>query len=543
MSIGSYLVARAARLGPARFRVTHKRNIRVKMRDGLALETDLFVPRNGVRSPTILMRVPYGVSNFAPVAEIYAERGYTAVLQGVRGTGKSDGEFDPLSHERDDGLDTLAWIKAQPWYDGRIGLSGPSYLGYAQWAICDALPRSAAMSVKVTSAEFRSVVFPGGTFNLALMFGWMQVMEGLRNPLRMMRRMSSGGIEKRSLRASMRLPLIDADKRMTGRTIPFWARWLSDSIGDDAFWEPLDHTHRIGPRTPPTSFVTGWYDFMLDQLLRDYEALADAGVRTRLTIGPWAHVSEELQLESIRDTLSWMNAELLADLGGLNPRPVRLFIGGSDEWHEFDTFPPGQPDTQIWHLHPAKVLSQRPVKASEPDRYRFDPKKPTPSVGGAMFAFSGAGPVNQEKLESRNDVLVYTSEPLVADLVIIGNVRATIYARASLPNADLFVRLSDVDEKGVSINVCDGIIRKSAADPAVPDDIWKLNFKLHATAHRFRRDHRLRLVVASGAHPRFARNTGTDEPFGTATTLLPVDMEIFHDPARPSAIHLPVFEV
>lgn len=227
MSIGSYLVARAARLGPARFRVTHKRNIRVKMRDGLALETDLFVPRNGVRSPTILMRVPYGVSNFAPVAEIYAERGFTAVLQGVRGTGKSDGEFDPLSHERDDGLDTLDWIKAQPWYDGRIGLSGPSYLGYAQWAISDALPRHAAMSVKVTSAEFRSVVFPGGTFNLALLFGWMQVMEGLRNPLRMMRRMSSGGIEKRSLRASMRLPLIDADKRMTGRTIPFWKRWLS----------------------------------------------------------------------------------------------------------------------------------------------------------------------------------------------------------------------------------------------------------------------------------------------------------------------------
>jgi len=544
MSLGSYFLARAAALPKARFRTLRTRAIRVPMRDGLTLETELFVPRNGVRAPTILMRVPYGLHGFSTVAEIYAERGYNTVIQACRGTGKSEGEFDPLIHERDDGLDTLAWIKAQPWFDGRLGLSGPSYLGYAQWAISDALPKTSAMSVKVTSAEFRSIVFPGGSFSLTLMFGWMQVIEGLRrDPLRAARRMGSGDIERRSLRASMKLPLIDADKRMTGHVIPFWKRWLGNSIGNPEFWEPLDHTHRIGARTPPTSFVSGWQDFMLDQLLRDYETLADAGQRTRLTIGPWTHVSEELQFESIRDTLVWMNAELLGDLSGLHHMPIRLYIGGREEWHSFLTYPPGVPDTQIWHLHPDKVLSQRPVKTSEPDRYKYDPRNPTPSIGGAMFAFGGAGQVNQAKLEKRNDVLTYTSEPLFSDLTILGNVRATIYARASLPNADLFVRLCDVDEKGVSINICDGIIRKTSADPAVPDDIWKLTLKLHATAHCFKRDHRLRLIVASGAHPRFARNTGTDEPFGTATTLLPVDVEIFHDPARPSAIHLPVFEL
>lgn len=112
-----------------------------------------------------------------------------------------------------------------------------------------------------------------------------------------------------------------------------------------------------------------------------------------------------------------------------------------------------------------------------------------------------------------------------------------------MPNADFFVRLSDVDETGISTNICDGFIRKSSADPAVPDDIWKLNFRLHATAHRFRSNHRLRVIVASGAHPRYARNTGTNEPLATASTLLPVDIEIFHDPLRPTAVHLPVYEV
>jgi putative CocE/NonD family hydrolase len=228
--------------------------------------------------------------------------------------------------------------------------------------------------------------------------------------------------------------------------------------------------------------------------------------------------------------------------GGLPEKPVLLHISGRDEWRAFDAYPPGPPDTQIWHLHPEGVLSQRPVKASPPDAYIYDPRDPTPNLGGAIFAFSGAGPVDQAPLENRSDVLVFTSEPLVSAITVIGNVRVTLYARATLTNADLFLKLCDVDPAGRSINICDGIIRKSSADPAMPDDIWKLNIKLHATAHAFKRGHRLRVLVASGAHPRYARNTGSDEPFGTATQLLETQIEIFHDPARPSAIQLPVYD-
>jgi uncharacterized protein len=514
------------------------------MLDGVLLDTELFEPRNGVRSPTILMRVPYGLRGFSTVAELYAERGYNAVVQACRGTGKSEGDFDPLSREREDGLATLAWIKAQPWFDGRIGLSGPSYLGYAQWAISDALPKQAALSMKVSSAEFKSIVFPGGGFALGLWLGWIQVIEGLRHsPLRLARGMRSGAIERRTLKASMKLPLVDADIRAVGHEVGFWKRWLTASIAESSFWEPLDHTHRLGIRTPPTSFVSGWHDFMLDQLLRDYETLTDAGRSTRLTVGPWFHVSEELQMESIRDTLSWMDLQLFGSRAPSETKPVRLHIGGLDEWREYDAYPPAVPDIQIWHLHPDKLLSPRPVHAVAPDRYTYDPRDPTPNVGGAVFAFIGAGPVNQASLENRSDVLVYSSQPLFNDLTVIGNVTALIFARASLINADLFVKLCDVDEKGISTNVCDGYVRKSAADPAVPDNIWKLNLKLHATAYCFRREHRIRVVIASGAHPRYARNTGTDEPFGTATALVPVEMEIFHDPGHPSAIHLPVSDL
>ncbi len=523
-------------------RVRRTRGLTVTAEDGVALATEHYGPRAkaGVTFPTLLMRVPYGLRGFAAVAEAYAERGFNVVLQACRGTGPSGGEFDPLNNERADGLATLAWIRQQPWYDGRVGLSGPSYLGYATWAISDALPKASAICTKVTSAEFRSVLFPGGAFHLGLVLSWLQTVEGIRrNTLRFGFHMIAGGIDRRTLKASMKLPLRDADRRTIGHTVPFWQRWSGPDITQDSFWEPVDHTHRITARTPPNHFVSGWYDFMIDQLLRDYRTMVEAGHTPYLTIGPWVHVSPELQVVSMRETITWMRAHLCGDRDGLREKPVRLHISGRNEWREYDTFPtPG--DDQIWHLHPDKVLSPRPVRNSEPDRYRYDPAKPTPNLGGAIFAFHGAGPVDQKPLEERPDVLSYTSEPLFSDVTIIGSVRVTLFARASLPNADFFVRLCDVDENGTSINICDGIVRVTSSAPAVPDDIWRLNIRLHATAHCFLREHRLRLQVSSGAHPRYARNTGTDEPLGTATKLVAADIEIFHDPLHPSVVILPV---
>jgi putative CocE/NonD family hydrolase len=146
-----------------------------------------------------------------------------------------------------------------------------------------------------------------------------------------------------------------------------------------------------------------------------------------------------------------------------------------------------------------------------------------------MFAFTGAGPVDNAPRENRADVLSYTSEPLAADLTIIGQTQVTLHARASVPHVDFFLRLCDVGPGGVSINICDGLIRVTPATPTEPDGSWRLEFTLHAAAHSFRAGHKLRLQVSSGAHPRYARNLGTDEPVGTATTMVANDVEIFHE--------------
>src|SRR5690606_35012612 len=180
VSLSSLYLSWVEDLPPRLHRVKKPRTRGISMDDGVVLKPDHYAPKSAAPHPTILMRLPYGRRGFGPIAEAYAERGFHVVLQACRGTEKSGGEFDPFANERADGLATLRWIAAQPWYDGRIGLSGPSYLGYAQWAICDALPPIAAMATKVTTANFRPVVFPAGAFHLGLWLSWVQVIDGLR---------------------------------------------------------------------------------------------------------------------------------------------------------------------------------------------------------------------------------------------------------------------------------------------------------------------------------------------------------------------------
>lgn len=540
MGLASLYLAWVEDLPPRLNGVTKTRGLSLTMDDGVILKTDHYAPRADGPHPTILMRLPYGRRGFSAICEAYAERGFHVVIQACRGTERSGGEFDPFANERADGLTTLRWIKEQPWFDGRIGLTGPSYLGYAQWAISDALPPVAAMATKVTTSNFRPVVFPSGAFHLNLWLSWVQVIEGLRSrPLATAARMFSGDIERRTDRAAATLPLIEADKTAVGHKIGFWRHWFTHAIGNDDFWKEIDHSHRLSKTTPPVHFISGWYDFMLDPLLADYQRLVELGHQPYLTIGTWFHIAEELQRDNLRETLLWMRAKLLGDTTGLRKNPVRIHISGVNEWHEFDHYPPGPPSPLNLSIAANRQLLEG-TSGTGSDQYRYAPNDPTPNLGGAIFAFTGAGAQDNASLEGRADVLTYTGPVLLKPLTIIGQCQVRLRARATLPHADFFVRLSDVDPNGVSTNICDGLLRVTPDTTTKPDGSWSLAVPLHATAHSFRAGHRLRLLIASGAHPRYARNPGTGEPISTATTLLANDIEILHEG---SGITLPTYEL
>jgi putative CocE/NonD family hydrolase len=546
LAIGAWLALSLAiryRLGPATHTVTRHRHIRLTMPDGVDLMTDHYAPDGFGPHPTLLMRLPYGRDGFANIATAYARRGFNVIVQACRGTENSGGEFNPLVNERADGLATIEWLKQQPWYDGRLGLTGPSYLGYAAWAISDA-PEIKALAIKVSSAEFRSVVFPSGAFHLGLWLSWLQTIEALRgSPFRVLIRMMTGDIERRTKRASFTLPLVEADIAAVGRRVPFWRDWFDTAIEDGPFWQAMDHRPRLTATTPPVHLMSGWYDFMIDQLLRDYQALVAAGQRPYLTVSTSTHITGGHEADNPPATLAWMRAELLGDRSGLREKPVAIEISGLRQWREYDSFPPGKPRLETRYLLPDGGLSTAPALPSRPSRYRYDPADPTPNLGGAIFAFTGAGPVWQRPLEARADVLTFTSAPLGDPLTIIGNATARVFLRTSIPHADLLVRLCDVNRPGVSINICDAFVRLTPDTPRNNDGVVEIELRLHATAHCFLVGHRLRVQISSGAHPRYARNTGTGEPVGETTTLVACDVEILHDIKHQTAIVLPSYHL
>jgi putative CocE/NonD family hydrolase len=204
---------------------------------------------------------------------------------------------------------------------------------------------------------------------------------------------------------------------------------------------------------------------------------------------------------------------------------------GRSDWRALESWPP-RTTLVAWHLQPGGGLAPAAAPASEPDRFRYDPADPTPAVGGTSLS-SNSGPHDNRRLERRADVLAYTSEPLRDALEVIGPVQAELHLESSTEHFDVFARLCDVDPRGRSTNICDGILRcgPGSAQP-VRVDLWP-------TAYHFSAGHRIRLQVSGGSHPRFARNLGTGEPLATGTALSVSQRTVFHDPRRPSRLLLP----
>jgi len=563
------LLARLFKLPPPRYGVRVQRDIPVAMPDGVHLLTDHYSPklpgsdfgRPDGNFPTILIRTPYGRGREVALgggyalselpAQRFAERGYHVVVQGARGCFDSEGEFSPHVNEAADGQATADWIRQQPWFNGRLGTWGPSYLGYMQWATAAGAPADpSAMVVMVASAENYTVSHPDGAFGLETRLRWSQGIHSQnrlhRLPLReKVAHRFSGGEKRRLLAAFAHLPLFEADTVAAGEPIPFYRDILTHGQPDGAFWTERDHRHAVAQVAAPVHLIGGWYDYYLRGLLRDYAVLKAAGRQPRLTIGPWHHAHPGGLMAGLREGLAWFDMHLKGHGRPAGTRPVRLYVMGAGEWRELDDFPPPARSTR-YYLHPeSKLAAKLPPAGSPPDRYRYDPADPTPALGGALLDLRGAGPQDNSPLEARTDVLCYTSAPLEQDLEVIGPVRLELYARSTQPHTDFFGRLCDVAPDGRSTNICDGLLR---IDPSQPEGrpttssghCLRLEIDMWATAHRFRPGHRLRLQVSSGAHPRWSRNLGTGEPLATGVSMCFSDQTIFHNAARPSALVLPV---
>jgi putative CocE/NonD family hydrolase len=553
------VVARLLRLPPARFEVGVERDIPVTMPDGAVLMTDRYWPLAPAPYPTVLIRTPYGRGLEAPgfnglgmivAAQAFASRGFAVVVQTVRGRFDSDGVFDPRVNEPDDGRATMAWIAEQPWFGGALGLWGQSYLGFAQWAIAaDAPPYLKAIVPSFTGATAAPRYHPNLPFALRSTLEWLHVLQdddgALSGPrwraaLRSSRRLNPRVLEQALARAVHHLPLTETDAKVVGKPVPFYQDMLTHRPPADPYWMARDFSAGLPRVGAAISLIAGWYDLFLQDELADYAALRTAGKSPDLTIGPWTHTSFDGLVVTLREGIRWFELHLQGKGSRVRERPVRLYLMGANEWRDYAGWPPPGRE-RSYYLHAGGELTLGvPAADGPPDTYIYDPSDPTPAAGGPVL-MPPNGPMDNRPLEARADVLSYTSGPLPADLDVIGPVRLTLYVRSSAATTDFFGRLCDVHPDGRSINICDGLVRvMPGVGERQPDGSLRIEIDMWATAQRFKRGHRLRLLVASAQHPRWARNLNTGEHAATSTRLIPAAQTVYHDADHPSALMVPI---
>ena len=506
------------------------RGVPIRMRDGVDLRADHYEPLGDRPLGTILVRGPYGrgFPFFFIYAQIYAARGYHVVLQSVRGTFGSGGTFVPMVHEVDDAADTVVWLREQPWFTGTFGTIGLSYLGYTQWALLsDPPPELAAAVISVGPHDFHGSSWGTGSFALNDFLGWSDMMAHQERavPHRLAFQFKSA---RRLASAVHNVPLGHAGRTLLGEHSPWYESWIEHPDVDDPFWDPMRMTHALDRCNVPILLISGWQDIFIDQTITQYQYLHRRGLDVAMTVGTWTH--DEMVTKAVgrtaSETLDWLGTHLGRQELPPRAKPVRVYVTGRRRhgWVDLADWPPATADL-VFYPNDFDVLTATPPTSSPgSSTFRYDPADPTPTVGGRLLT-RNSGYTDDTALAERADVVTFTTAPLETELAVFGHPVVELDYATDNPHFDVFVRVSEVDESGRSSNVSDGFRRFDTA----PDGPVRL--ELDPIAHRFAPGSRIRVLVAGGCHPRYARNLGTGEAPISGSRMMPSTHTIRHGAA------------
>jgi uncharacterized protein len=543
------------------------------MADGTRLTASLYRPK-GVRErlPTILVRLPYhrlryeeGFNN----GFFFAKNGYAVLVQDLRGTGDSGGELLPWAHVADDSVETIDWITRQPWSDGKVGTFGCSALGEAQLVSQHrSQPAWRAMIVSggggaVGSLEDRHTYFgffEGGIFQLASGFGWY---------------VASGATRADSARAKpfdltsvlRQLPVSKLVERV--REAPNgYSAFLTTPFGDRKWseWGYLGDDSRL---LVPALILNTWGDQTIQDtlVLSEHWRKADPnGTRGRqkVLISAGAHCDHEtvVRTEQFGELtvgnagqpyrqyyLRWFSHWLRGQGDALADLPAyTYYVIGSDTWLSSESWPPSESQTERWYLGSGGSANSRTGNGlldrslsvgATSDTWRYDPANPVPSKGGPICCTGNPedrpGPADQEEVETRNDVLVYTSAPMASDMWIAGPIKANLAVSSDAKDTDLVARLVHVWPDGRATSIQEGALRLryrngfNAPSFLERGEPVRAVVDMRSIAYRLPKGHRLRLDLASSSFPRLERNLNTGGDNATETLAVVATNRIHYD--------------
>jgi uncharacterized protein len=544
---------------PATYKVKVETDVRVPMRDGIMLSANIFRPDAPGSYPVMLMRSPYGNGTGKNnTASDWVSHGYAVVLQDTRGRYESEGLFDAMQPEADDGSDTQQWIVSQKWCNGKIGTFGGSYVGYTQWMPAPkGNPYLASMFPVVTFSDLHNVAYQNGAFFLMLFGPWSFEMTQPYN-------VSTDTVAKNTDKILMSLPLIDMDKKL-GWRISFLNDWLLHPE-HDRYWYRTSIGAGHKEIRAAVFAIGGWYDILLKGTIENFTKMNDPDIpydvrqKQKLMIGPWVHdegkrsvgeldFGRDAEIDEDSIMLRWFDETLKgSDNGMLKAPPVRIFVMGKNEWRYENEWPLARTKYTDYYFHGKGkansvdgdgTLDIRQPGSENSDNFLYDPADPVRTIGGM-------GPYDQKDVEKRNDVLVYSTPALKEDLEVTGPVSAFVYASSSAKNTDFTAKLVDVYPDGRAMRICEGIIRADHRDPVAapsniePGKVYEYKIDLWATSNIFLKGHKIRVEISSSNFPRFDRNLNTGNFFATDTVINKAAQVVFHDTEHPSHVVLPV---
>ena len=587
--------------------------VMMPMRDGIRLATDIYRPKGDQKVPIIFSRTPYNFNSWgdgeertrtAERAYEAVKRGYAYVVQNERGRYYSEGEWDILGLPLTDGYDAFAWMKSQPWSNGKIGLYGCS--STAEWQMAVAaldhpslatmVPQSFGAGVGRVGEYYEQGNWYRGGVEQMLFFSWLYGVEhDVFKP-----RIPAGATQEDLIRISRfydlapenppvdmaealkHLPIQDFIKNIPGKKEVF-DKMVRRKPNDKAWYEGGLYHDDMEINIPGFWFAT-WYDVSISPNLALYNHVRanakDASVRDNqyLVIAPTLHcaytratentIVGELSVGDARlnydeQIYSWFDLWLKGDTNDFKSKTpkVQYYTMGSNEWNSSDTWPPKESRLQTYYLHSGGAANslygdgslslKKPATAEKPDTFTYDPMNPVPSYGGNVCCTGNAvkgGAFDQQGMETRNDILVYTSEILEKGVEMTGFIESTLYLSSDVKDTDLTIKLIDVHPDGSAYNLDETIQRVRYREGYEKEvfmekgKVYKVDLTPMATSNFFKKGHRIRIEVSSSNFPRFARNLNTggnnyDEKVGMVATN-----NIHHSATHPSNIKLPIMQ-
>jgi predicted acyl esterase len=507
--------------------------VMVPMRDGVKLATDIYLPDGKGPWPAILFRTPYGKGTAQGQAMMANQRGYAFVSQDIRGRFGSEGvDYPVFGHdgwgEHQDGYDTVEWIAAQQeWSDGKVGTVGASANGITQNMMAPSRPpHLVCQYVAVAfSSMYRQAAYQGGAFRKSLVEGWMKGNKFSPENLKEMR---------------------------------------AHSDYDD-FCKQLDPelvAHRVNV---PVLFLGGWYDIFNAGSINSFLTInkkGDKGARgkCRLVMGPYGHGSSEDLIFPNTDypepvnMLNWFDIWMKKNGKGIDDIPVvQYFVMGdpadaknnANVWKTAEDWPVPAKIKPFYFNANGKLRPRPSKKADTSLSYKYDPKNPVPTIGGANLVIT-KGPKDQRLVEDRPDVLLFTSTELKKPVEITGPVKVRLWASSTATDTDFTAKLCDVYPDGRSIIVADGIIRArhrnsmEKSELIEPGKIYVYEIDLWSTSLVLCPGHRIRVAISSSNSPRFEPNPNTGKPSGMDDETRVATNTIYLNAKHPSHILLPV---